>query len=204
MQSNTMTHVVDDDPAIREGLCALLGSVSIPSRAYATADEFLAIAKSGMTGCLIVDVRMPGMSGLELLQILKERGITLPVMVITGHADVPMAVRAMKAGAVDFLQKPFNEQDLLDRILATLDKVGQEAALQQTREQAAQRFNELTQRECQILDRIMECQNSKAIGFDLGISEKTVDVHRFNIMRKTGTRNISELIQLRIQAREAL
>lgn len=200
MKAKAMAYLVDDDPAVREGLCALLGSVSIEARAFASANEFLQIAEPGMVGCLVVDVRMPGMSGLELLQIIKARGIHLPVIVISGHGDVAMAVRAMKAGAVDFLLKPFNEQELLDQILALLNQSDQHSSLKQTREQAAQRFGDLTPRERQVLDRIMECQHSKAIAFDLGISEKTVDVHRFNIMRKTGTRNLSELIMLRIEA----
>ncbi len=204
MKSNATTYVVDDDPAVRDGMCALLGSVSIPTLAFASANEFLQIAEPGMIGCLVLDVRMPGMSGLELLQILKARGIHLPVIVISGHGDVAMAVRAMKAGAVDFLLKPFNEQELLDQILASLNQSDQSSSLKQTREQAAQRFSELTPRERQILDRIMECQHSKAIAFDLGISEKTVDVHRFNIMRKTGTRNLSELIMLRIEVGDSI
>ena len=204
MKSNAMTYVVDDDPAVREGLCALLGSVSIATRAFASAHEFLQVADASMVGCLVVDVRMPGMSGMELLQILKARDIHLPVIVISGHGDVAMAVRAMKAGAVDFLLKPFNEQELLDQILASINQSDQDISRQQTREQAALRFSDLTPREKQVLEQIMECQHSKAIAFDLGISEKTVDVHRFNIMRKTGTRNLSELIQLRIQAGEAV
>ena len=153
-----------------------------------------------MAGCLVVDVRMPDMSGLDLLHILKSRDIQLPAIVISGHGDVPMAVRAMKAGAIDFLLKPFNEQDLLDQILAALNQSDQDLAQQKNSEQAALRFTDLTPREWQVLDRIMECQHSKSIAHELGISEKTVDVHRFNIMRKTGTRNLSELIQLRIQA----
>ncbi len=204
MNSNAITHVVDDDPAVREGLCALLGSVSIPTHAYASAHEFLQVAEPGMSGCLIVDVRMPGMSGMELLQTLKARDIHLPVIVITGHGDVAMAVKAMKAGAVDFLLKPFNEQELLDLVRASLNRSDQDISLQQTREQAALRFSELTSRERQILDLIMKCQHSKAIAYELGISEKTVDVHRFNIMRKAGTRNLSELIQLCIQAGDAV
>ena len=204
MKPNAMTYVVDDDPAVREGLCALLGSVSIASRAFASANEFLQVADASMVGCLVVDVRMPGMSGMELLHILKARDIHLPVIVISGHGDVALAVRAMKAGAVDFLLKPFNEQELLDQILASINQSDQDVSRQQTREQAALRFADLTPREKQVLERIMECQHSKAIAFDLGISEKTVDVHRFNIMRKTSTRNLSELIQLRIQAGEAV
>jgi len=204
MNPGAVAHVVDDDVAVRDGLCALLGSVSISARSYGSANEFLQTAKPGMAGCLVVDVRMPGMSGLELLQTLKTRDIRIPVIVITGHGDVPMAVRAMKAGAFDFLQKPFNEQELLDRVLACLDKFDQEVGRQQTQEQAALRFSELTPRERQILALIMECQHGKSIAFGLGISEKTVDVHRFNIMRKTGTRNLSELIQLRILAGDAV
>jgi len=202
MNANKMTHVIDDDPAVREGLCALLGSVAIPTQAFASAQEFLEIAKPGMAGCVVVDVRMPGMSGLELLQALNAREIRIPVIVITGHGDVPMAVRAMKAGAVDFLLKPFNEQELLDRVLASLHEHGQELSRQQSRDMAASRFRDLTPRERQILQLIMDCQHSKAIAYSLGISERTVDVHRFNIMRKTGTRNLSELIQLCMQAGE--
>lgn len=200
MSSIPVTYVVDDDPAVREAVCALLGSVSLATRAYASANDFLLDAEPGMVGCLVVDVRMPGMSGLELMQSLKELGIRMPVIIITGHGDVAMAVRAMKAGAADFLLKPFNEQELLDQIRSLLNQSDQQLSREQNREQAEKRFSELTPREWQVLDRIMECQHSKAIAYDLGISEKTVDVHRFNIMRKTGTRNLSELIQLRIQS----
>jgi two-component system response regulator FixJ len=201
---NAIVHIVDDDAAIREGLCALLGTVSVTARAYATANEFLAEAQPGMEGCLVLDVRMPGMSGLELQQVLNERGVQLPVIIISGHGDVAMAVRAMKAGAIDFLLKPFNEQDLLDRVLAALDLHDQQNQRQQAALQAAARFATLTPREREILARIMECQHSKGIAFELNISEKTVDVHRFNIMRKTGTRNLSELVQLRLQAGDAI
>ena len=204
MNSRVVVHVVDDDEAIREGLCALLSTVSVEARAYATAGDFLDIATPGMTGCLVLDVRMPGMSGLELQQILNERGIHLPVILISGHGDVPMAVRAMKAGAVDFLLKPFNEQDLLDRVLAALNSNDQESRRSQAMKEAAARFAALTPREWEIMGRIMECQHSKGIAFELNISEKTVDVHRFNIMRKTGARNLSELVQLRLMAGDAV
>lgn len=200
MNANTMTHVIDDDAAVREGLCALLGSVAIPTRAYASAQDFLDVARPGMAGCVVVDVRMPIMSGLELLQALHARDIHIPVIVITGHGDVPMAVRAMKAGAVDFLLKPFNEQELLDRVLASLQEQDQALGRQQSQDKAASRLSDLTPRERQILELIMECQHSKAIAYQLGISERTVDVHRFNIMRKAGVRNLSELIQLCMQA----
>ncbi|NTV94686.1 MAG: response regulator transcription factor [Thiobacillus sp.] len=203
MNSTAIVHIVDDDEAIREGLCALLGTVAVEARAYATATAFLESASPGMNGCLVVDVRMPGMSGLELQQALKQRGIEIPIIVISGHGDVPMAVRAMKAGAIDFLLKPFNEQDLLDRVLDALNSNDQESRRARVRQEAAARFASLTPRELQVLTRIMACQHSKSIAFDLHISEKTVDVHRYNIMHKTGTRNLSELVQLRLMSGDA-
>jgi two-component system, LuxR family, response regulator FixJ len=200
MNSGAVVHIVDDDEAIREGLCALLSTVSIEARAYTSATDFLEVASPGMGGCLVLDVRMPGMSGLELQQVLGERDIRIPIIIISGHGDVPMAVRAMKAGAVDFLLKPFNEQDLLDRVLAALNTHDQENRRTQATKEAAARFTNLTQREREILALIMQCQHSKGIAYELNISEKTVDVHRYNIMRKTGARNLSELVQLRLMA----
>jgi FixJ family two-component response regulator len=204
MNRKDVVYVVDDDEAIRQGLCALFSTVSVAARAYASATEFLAVAQPDMPGCLVLDVRMPGMSGLELQQVLTERGIHLPVILISGHGDVPMAVRAMKAGALDFLLKPFNEQDLLDRVLAAINSNDLVSQRDESTKQAAARFDGLTQREREVLALIMECKHSKGIAYDLNISEKTVDVHRFNIMRKTGARNLSELVQLRLLAGEAL
>jgi len=204
MNPSAVVHIVDDDEAIRQGLCALLGTVSVEAQAYASAADFLEVASPGMSGCLVLDVRMPGMSGLDLQQVLTERDIRLPVIVISGHGDVPMAVRAMKAGAVDFMLKPFNEQDLLDRILAAINIDDQTGRRTQAMQTAAARFAALTPREWEILALIMACRHSKGIAFELHISEKTVDVHRFNIMRKTGTRNLSELVQLRLLAGDAL
>lgn len=200
MNTDAFVHILDDDEAILQGLSALLSTVSIPARTYRSAAEFLSVARPDMGGCLVLDVRMPGMGGLELQQALLDRGIHIPVLVISGHGDVPMAVRAMKAGAIDFLLKPFNEQDLLDRITAALSsgKVSRES--DQARKDAAARFTQLTAREREVMALIMECQHSKQIAARLGISERTVDVHRFNIMRKSGARNLTELVQLRLQA----
>lgn len=200
MTSAGVVHIVDDDEAIRLGVSALLSTVAIEVHAYATATDFLAQASPGMSGCLVLDVRMPGMSGLELQQQLIERGIKLPIIIISGHGDVPMAVRAMKSGATDFLLKPFNEQDLLDRVMAALSSSELETRQLQTAKEIAAKFSTLTRREREILALIMKCQHSKSIAYDLNISEKTVDVHRFNIMRKTGARNLSELVQMRLQA----
>jgi len=198
-----IVHVVDDDDAVRQGLCALLASVGVEARAYASAADFLAAASPDMTGCIVLDVRMPGMSGLELQQLLTARSISLPVIIVTGHGDVPMAVRAMKGGAADFLLKPFNEQELLDRIQVCVEAHAATQRDLQAKQQAAQRFATLTTREREVLARVMAGQHNKAIAFDLGISEKTVDVHRFNIMRKTGARTLPELIQIRLQAGDA-
>jgi two-component system response regulator FixJ len=201
---NPLVYVVDDDEAIRQALCALFDSVAIEARAYASASDFLDAASPGMKGCLVLDVRMPGMSGLDLQRVLNERGVPIPIIVISGHGDVAVAVRAMKAGAVDFLLKPFNEQDLLDSVLAALSLSDQASRRTRARQEAAAKFAKLTPREREILTLIMECKPNKLIAFDLNISEKTVDVHRFNIMHKTGARNLPELIQLRLLAGEEM
>ena len=195
-----IVHVVDDDDAVRQALCALLASVGIETRAYPSATRFLEAVGPDTTGCIVLDIRMPGMSGLELQQVLNSRNIRLPVIIVTGHGDVSLAVRAMKAGAADFLLKPFNEQELLDRIQQSLEAHAAAQREIQARKEAAQRFAGLTSREREVLARVMAGQHNKAIAFDLGISEKTVDVHRFNIMRKTGARTLPELIQLRLLA----
>lgn len=195
-----MVHIVDDDEGIRESLKALLSSVGLTARTYTSAKDFLRVATPQMCGCLVVDVRMPEMGGLELQQILNERGIRLPMIVVTGHGDVPMAVRAMKAGAKDFLLKPFNEQELLERIQAYVKNHASAHQQEKARIEAANRFSDLTGREHEVLARLMAGQNGKAIAHDLGISEKTVDVHRFNIMHKASVRSLAELIHLRILA----
>lgn len=189
-------YVVDDDAAVRSALCALLGSVNLDALAFDSAETFLQAADPDMAGCLLLDVRMPGMSGLELQRVLKERGIGLPVIIITGHGDVPMAVRAMKAGATEFIEKPFNEQALLDAIHASL--AADVEAWQRRGELKAveERLNRLTQREYEVLELLITGLPSKRIAAKLGISERTVDVHRFNIMRKTGVSTMAELIQL--------
>jgi FixJ family two-component response regulator len=195
-----VVHVVDDDEAVRESLRALLSSVQLQAATYASAEAFLAAATPAMRGCLVLDVRMPGMSGLELQRLLKERGCGLPVIVITGHGDVTMAVRAMKAGAFDFIEKPFNEQDLLDRIHAGLVRNAEAEQDERQRQHAAERLAQLTPREREVLGWLVDGQPSKRIAVALGISEHTVDVHRFNVMRKTETHNLAELIRLSLLA----
>jgi FixJ family two-component response regulator len=163
---------------------------------YASAEEFLAGVDAQSTGCLLLDVRMPGMGGIELQRALNEAGLRLPVIFITGHGDVPMAVRAMRAGAADFVEKPFNEQQLLERVAECLRMNAQAQDAERARVAARTLLDALTPREREVLTHLLEGEPSKRIATVLGISEKTVDVHRSNIMRKTHTRSTAELVRL--------
>lgn len=189
-------YIVDDDAAVREALGALLGSVSLRYEGFASAEAFLAVANRRMRGCLLLDVRMPGMSGLELQRKLRDHGVTLQVVIITGHGDVPMAVRAFKAGVSDFIEKPFNEQDLLDRIQICLKDDHHLWHSRQALDEAASRFETLTPRERAVMELIAEGYHTKKIADQLEIQDRTVDVHRFNIMRKVGVRTLAELLRL--------
>jgi FixJ family two-component response regulator len=197
-------YVVDDDDAVRDALGALLESVRLCCAAFATAEDFLAVANREMRGCLLLDVRMPGMGGLELQRKLQDMGIALPVVIITGHGDVPMAVRALKAGASDFIEKPFNEQDLLDRIQKYLKEDQGFWQARQARDEAAARFAQLTPRELAVMELIAAGGHTKRIAAQLDIQGRTVDVHRFNIMRKVGVRTLAELLQFWAVAQQPL
>jgi FixJ family two-component response regulator len=188
--------IVDDDDAVREALGALLGSSGLHYESFASAEAFLAVAHRQMQGCLLLDVRMPGMSGLELQHELQARGIALQVIIITGHGDVPMAVRALKAGASDFVEKPFDEQALLDRVQTCLQENHTLWHTRQAVNDAAARFGTLTPREMAVMQLIAAGNHSKKIADELDIQDRTVDVHRFNIMRKAGVRNLAELLHL--------
>lgn len=189
-------YVVDDDDAVREALGALLGSVCLRYESFASAEAFLAVAHPHLRGCLLLDVRMPGMGGLELQRTLQDQGVALQIVIITGHGDVPMAVRALKAGASDFIEKPFNEQDLLDRIQACLKNDQQLWSIRQALDEAVARFDTLTPREQAVMELIAAGNHTKKIAAQLDIQDRTVDVHRFNIMRKVGVRTLAELLRL--------
>ena len=189
-------YIVDDDDAVREALGALLGSVCLLYESFASAEAFLAEANSQMRGCLLLDVRMPGMSGLELQRTLQDQGVALQVVIITGHGDVPMAVRALKAGAADFIEKPFNEQDLLDRIQVCLKDDQNLWHTRQAQDEAAARFGTLTPRERAVMELLAAGDHTKKIAAQLNIQDRTVDVHRFNIMHKVGARTLAELLRL--------
>ncbi len=195
-QTDAKVYIVDDDESVRASLRALLGQVGLAAADFPSAESFLKAVRQDSRGCLLLDVRMPGMGGLRLQEILQERGVSLPIIVLTGHADVPMAVRALKAGASDFVEKPFNPQDLLERIEICLASDAQTKAAAERQQQAASIISELTAREQEVLSLLVTGKPSKVIASKLGISEKTVDVHRSNVMRKAGVRSVAELVHL--------
>jgi two-component system, LuxR family, response regulator DctR len=189
-------HVVDDDDAIRDALSWLLRSRGLAARAWPSAEAFLADWSAEMRGCLVLDVRMDGMSGVELHDRLIERGSRLPVIFLTGHGDVPLAVGALKKGAFDFVEKPFNDNDLVDRIVAA---IGHDALQRERRESEAgvsARLAALTPRERQVMERVLAGDYNKTIADDLGIAVRTVEVHRARIFEKMGVRSAVELSQL--------
>jgi len=179
-----MVHVVDDDDSVCRSLVSLLEEVGIPVATFASAEVFLKALRDDTRGCILLDVRMPGMSGLQLQQALRERDVTMPTIILTGHADVPMAVSAMSAGAAGFVEKPFHPQGLLDRIRDCLEADARQAAFQAERRQAKDSLARLSSREQEVLRRLVTGKPSKLIASALGISEKTVDVHRSNLMLK--------------------
>lgn len=196
MQSDMAVHVVDDDVAVRKSLAFLLASEGLPVRLHESASAFLDGAPSIESGCIVTDVRMPGIDGIELIRRLKARGVALPVIVMTGHADVPMAVEAMKEGAIDFLEKPFSDEVFLDAVRAALAR--QEKNSQQGTQIAEiqGRFEALSERERQVLDGLVAGKANKVIAYDLGISPRTVEIYRANVMAKMHAKSLSELVRL--------
>ena len=196
--SEPVVFVVDDDRAARESLSWLIGSVHLRVASFASAAEFLAAYPPGQPGCLITDVRMPGLSGLDLQAELSRREIGIPVIVVTGHGDVPMAVRAMKAGALDFVEKPFNDQVLIDLVQKAVAKSLAAARGQGEKRGVQTRIEQLTPRERQVLDMIVAGDSNKGIAHVLGISEKTVEAHRAHVMEKMRARSLAELMKFMI------
>ena len=193
---NPIAHIVDDDEAIRDALTWLFKSRHVASHAWPSAEAFLADWREDLRGCLVLDVRMGGMSGLQLFDLLCERGSRLPVIFLSGHGDIPLAVAAVKKGAFDFVEKPFNDNELVDRALAALDmhrqQVSKRAAVQAIEERVAQ----LTQREIEVMERVLAGQMNKVIASDLGVTMRTVEVHRARIFEKMGVRSAVELAQV--------
>lgn len=188
--------IVDDDEAVRGSLKLLLKSLGMPAQTYASGQEFLAGFDPQRSGCLVLDIRMPGMSGLELQAELNARGALLPIIFITGHGDVPMAVEVLQHGAMDFLQKPFRDQDLIDRINKALhkDRTGRE--LLGNRERIRACIAELTPREQQVLQLVIAGKANKIIAADLGLSQRTVEIHRAHVMEKMGANSLAHLVRM--------
>ena len=188
--------VVDDDQAVRRFLCGLITSVDVPVESYASAQDFLDSYEPGRPGCLLLDIRMPGMSGLELQQELDRRAIDLPVIILTGHGNVQVAVNAMKAGAVDFVEKPFNNELLLDRIQRALSDSVKVREIRLEQEKIKARMARLTPREREVLERVIAGDTNKGVARRLGISDKTVELHRSRVMEKMKAGSLAALVKM--------
>lgn len=198
MQSDVVVHIVDDDAAVRHSLGLLMQSVELYSKSYASAQEFLGAFDASRPGCLVLDIRMPEMSGLDLQEELSARHIEIPVIIITGHGDVPIAVRAMKQGAMDVLEKPYNEQALLDSISKAITKSILVLKDQKARDTFTALAKSLSPRELEVMQMLIAGKCSKEMALDLSISSKTVDVHRAHIMEKMRVKSVIELVCLAI------
>lgn len=200
MPSERMIHVVDDDAAVRHSLKRLLDSAGFESVLYETPDAFLDAVQDSSDGCALLDVHMPGMDGMEVHAQLTKRGSRLPVIVMTGQSDVQTAIRAMKAGAVDFIEKPFEDRTLLDAIALALAR-GRTTDHEREASEATQRVARLSRREREVLEALVSGQPSKVIAFNLGISVRTVEVHRARMMERLGVRQFAEAVRLAVLAR---
>ena len=191
---------MDDDPAVRDAVRQVVLSVGLSVETYSTSQEFLDKYDPSRPGCLVLDVRMPGRSGLDLQRELSQRGVALPIIIITGYADVYLAVRALKAGAVDFIEKPFSSQVLLERIEEAIEKDRQARKENAKRAEFTARLESLTPRERQVMDLVVDGQPNKAIAAELGLSLKTVEGHRAHVMEKMKVGSLAELVRLSVTA----
>lgn len=194
-----LLHVIDDDAGLRDALAFLLEVNGVNARFYESGDAFLA-ALPVEQGCLLTDVRMPGLTGLELVRELKDRGVDLPVIVMTGHGDVPLAVEAMKAGVVDFIEKPFSDDVLLAAVKAAFERLNNDVEPDAARLAAEGRLAQLSPRERDVLAGVVEGKLNKVIAYELEISPRTVEIYRANLMSKTGARNVADLMRIALAA----
>jgi two-component system response regulator FixJ len=200
MTDKTVIHVIDDDAAMRDSLAFLLDVNGFKPQVYESADAFLGAAGRAALNCVISDIRMPGLNGIELVRKLKGEGSSCPVILITGHGDVALAVEAMKAGAVDFIEKPFDDAALLGAIRSALDALPDNRTGSSAKNEAEARLAELSPRERDVLQGLVAGKINKVIAHDLSISPRTVEVYRANLMAKTGARSMSELMRIALAA----
>jgi FixJ family two-component response regulator len=195
-QPAPIVFIVDDDEAVRNSLRLLVKSIGLTASVLGSGQDFLATYDAMQPGCLVLDVRMPGMSGLELQQQLNLRGAVIPVIFITGHGDIPMAVEAMQQGAFDFLQKPFRDQDLIDRIQRALQTDHTTRAGLDERSRIRERLDSLTPREREVLALVTSGKPNKVMAADLGLSQRTVEIHRARVMEKMGASSVAQLVRM--------
>jgi two-component system response regulator FixJ len=198
--NSAIVHIIDDDEAMRDSLSFLLETAEYKSVTYDSAVTFLAALPTLAPGCIITDVRMPEMSGIELVRRLHEQGVAYPVIVITGHADVPLAVEAMKAGVVDFIEKPFDDEVLLLAVRQAMVREVDQQAEREARAEILARIDSLSGRERDVLDGLVAGRGNKVIAFDLGISPRTIEIYRANLMTKMGASGLSDLVRMTLLA----
>ena len=191
-----VVHIVDDDESLRRAVDSLCRSIGLQTRTYGSAQEFLDSKREDIAGCLVLDVRLPGMSGLDFQSQLAELGIYFPVILVTGHGDIPMSVRAMKAGAVDFLSKPFRDQDLLDAVTTAIERDKRRRAVDGDTNLLRDRFLTLSPREQQVMMLVTTGKMNKQVAGELGLSEITVKIHRAAAMRKMAARTLADLVRM--------
>ena len=201
MARSAVVHLIDDDESVRQALAFLLATTGLAVRVYESAAAFLAAIETVQPGCIVSDVRMPGIDGLELQRRLKEMHVDMPMIIMTGHADVPLAVEAMKAGAIDFIEKPFDDERLLSAIRVALDRYDEAGRQEAEINDIQAKLRLLSPRERQVLDGLLAGHPNKTIAYDLQLSPRTVEVHRANVMTKMGATSLSELVRLALTAK---
>ena len=200
MPDNPVAHIIDDDDALRESLSFLLDSADIPGATYVSAAEFLKALPEITSGCVVTDIRMPGMSGMELLKHIVEGGSTLKVIVMTGHGDVPLAVEAMRLGAADFIEKPFDDEVFISSVRLAIARQQEADHGHAVRSEVHRKIESLSTRERQVLDGLVAGNSNKRIAYDLGISPRTVEIYRANLMTKMNAGSLSELVRMALLA----
>jgi FixJ family two-component response regulator len=196
--SNSTVYIVDDDQAIRHAMELLMRSVGLDYEIFHSGDDFLSGHTNDRAGCLVLDIRMPGLGGLELQDKLTATGSTLPIIFITGHGDVPMAVEAMQKGAVDFIQKPFRDQELLDRISEAITTDQERRSARDEKAEVLGKIDKLTKRESQVLDLVVTGKPNKVIAYELGVSQRTVEIHRARVMEKMQAKSLADLVRMHL------